>query len=186
MNAKLTDNTDGNGTVGWVLYDAACPFCCRWARRSARLLARRGFKALPLQTGWVRRRVQAAAIPLLREMRLLTVDGRLFGGATALLQLARYFWWARPLAWMGTLALVRGGLERLYRFVAHQYHCSPGCSVHRQRTKGSVRGRIVIALSPLVLLRWCCVRLLKGSRQKARKPGGFRKSHRVSSFYRMP
>lgn len=184
MNAELPENAEGTGTVGWVLYDAACPFCCRWAGHSARLLARRGFKVLPLQTEWVRRRLEVAAVPLLREMRLLTAEGELFGAAEALLHLARYFWWARPLAWIGNRVFILDGLERHYRFVANRYHCSLNCSVSQNRLRRRRSGRLVSALSLLTL--WWCIRLLRRSRKATRKSGRIRKSHRVSSFYRMP
>lgn len=61
-------------------------------------MARRSFRLAPLQADWVRARFAVSDEQLLREMRILTPDGKVFGGAEALVELSRTFWWARWLA----------------------------------------------------------------------------------------
>src|SRR5438093_4027277 len=91
VNSEITDIRKVEGRV---LYDAGCPFCVRLARRFQGALARRRLELMPLQTPWVRARLGLADSELLAEMRLLRADGKVFGGADALLEIGRRFWWA--------------------------------------------------------------------------------------------
>jgi len=110
---------------GWLLYDADCGFCTRWAWRLALFVGPRGFHLAPLQAPWVRRRLGLSPGELLHELRVLTADDALYGGADALLYLARQIWWAWPivvLTWLpGMLPLARAA----YRGVARRRHCLP-------------------------------------------------------------
>jgi lipase maturation factor 1 len=132
---------------GWILYDADCGFCTRWAWRLARIgrVGSRGFHLAPLQAPWVRQRLGMSEADLLHEMRVLTVDDQLYGGADALLFLARQVWWSRPLA---TLARAPGALpllRALYRWVArNRYEFSPACAlphVAKQGLSGQASGQ---------------------------------------------
>ena len=95
-------------------------------------MRKRGFAALPLQTRWVRKELNLSEADLLREMRLLKPDGTSVGGTDALLELARYFWWAWPLV---ALSYLPGGARLLasaYRWVAGHRDCVRGtCTVSR-------------------------------------------------------
>ncbi len=84
--------------LGWIFYDGGCRRCVALARRWERAMARRSFRLAPLQADWVRARFAVSDEQLLREMRILTPDGKVFGGAEALVELSRTFWWARWLA----------------------------------------------------------------------------------------
>jgi len=107
----------------WLMYDAACPFCTRMAKRIQPALARRGVEVIPLQTDWARDFLAARNEPLLKEIRFLTAQARLAGGADALIEVARRFWWARPVVWVGKIPAVMRLLRRGYEAVAARRHC---------------------------------------------------------------
>lgn len=120
--------------AGWVVFDGDCGVCSGLARRFRRVLARRGFALVPIQSPWMSSRLRFSyGIPLeklLDEMRVLTADGRALGGADAILFLAGKVWWARPLAALGASAPVRKLLHRAYRWFADNRHrLSSACEV---------------------------------------------------------
>jgi predicted DCC family thiol-disulfide oxidoreductase YuxK len=121
-----TEYTDNTKAYGWVLYDAGCGFCAAWAKRFQAPLARRRLELLPLQTPWVRAKLGLADAELLGEMRVLYPDGEIIGGADALLEISRHFWWAWPIRQLshvpGMLKLFRAG----YRWVARHRQCTNG------------------------------------------------------------
>ena len=115
---------------GWVLYDADCGFCTRWAWRIALFVGPRGFHLAPLQAPWVRRRLALPESELLDELRVLTADDMIYGGADALLYLARQIWWARPLAALARLPGVMPLARAAYRWVArHRHALSSTCAL---------------------------------------------------------
>jgi predicted DCC family thiol-disulfide oxidoreductase YuxK len=73
---------------------------------------------------------------LLMELRFLLSDGKQYGGADAVVAIAREIWWALPLAWFaklpGSMNLLRSG----YRWVAAQRSCAAAkhteCAVARK------------------------------------------------------
>src|SRR3989442_814760 len=75
--------------TGWVLYDGECGLCTGWARRFGAVLNRRRFELAPLQTPWVRERLGLVPGVVLTEMRLLLSDGSIYGGADAIIEIAR-------------------------------------------------------------------------------------------------
>ena len=115
--------TDGSGPRGWVLYDGDCAFCLRWVRRFRGPLERRGFRLAPLQTPWVRKRLGLPADELLAELRLLMADGQRFGGADALVEIARHLWWGWPLYALAWLPSARRLLAAGYRWGARHRQC---------------------------------------------------------------
>src|SRR5262245_25575235 len=120
-------------TSGWVLYDAGCLWCATLAKRSRALLARRRFVLVPLQTPWIASRLGLPPEQLLTEMRLLLPDGRVFGGADALLELSRRFWWAWPFYALGRVPVLRKMLHAGYAWVARHRSCIDGtCDVVSQ------------------------------------------------------
>jgi predicted DCC family thiol-disulfide oxidoreductase YuxK len=114
--------TERNG--GWVLYDGDCQLCRAWAGRSYRVLRRRGFKLAALQLPWVRAKFGLDADTLLTEMRLIMANGRSFGGAEALIEIARTIWWAWPITLLARFAGARQLMRRAYRWLARRRHCS--------------------------------------------------------------
>lgn len=61
---------------------------------------------------------------LLKEIRFLDRSGRLLGGADALIDVTRRFWWARPFLPLARLPGVLPLLRRGYAYVAARRHCA--------------------------------------------------------------
>jgi len=118
VHTEITENIKG-----WVLYDGDCPLCTGAVRRFGPLLRTRGFEPRPLQAPWVGKQLGLSPEQLLIEMRLLLPDGRLYGGADALLQIARHYWWAWPLYLLGHLPGVKPLLRAIYRRIARNRYC---------------------------------------------------------------
>jgi predicted DCC family thiol-disulfide oxidoreductase YuxK len=163
-----TEITEYEKVRGWVYYDANCRYCSALARRFRPLLASRRFELLPLQTAGLAERLHLSNSQLLEEMRVLRPDGRFFGGADALLEIARDFWWAWPLRLLGRVPAIRRILHAGYRWIARNRSCDAGgCEIpsrfsRPQRTGGagappyrlgvlSVKGRVVDFLPLLAL-----------------------------------
>ncbi len=123
VNAEITETN-----CGWILYDGECAFCRAGVARCYRMLRRRGFKFAALQAPWVAPRFGLPLAGLLVEMRLALPDGRILGGADALMELARGIWWARPVYWLSRLPGAMPLLRVAYRGIAVRRHClSRGC-----------------------------------------------------------
>lgn len=126
MNAEITKIKEVADLRGWVLYDGHCPFCCRWAERVEKVLTRRGFDLAPLQASWVNECLDVAVPEVPGEMLVLTTDGHLYGGADALLYLARHVWWANPISLLGRLSPLHHLMVKAYRAVAAHRMCLGG------------------------------------------------------------
>ncbi len=139
--------------AGWLLYDGDCGFCTRTARQAERLIARRGFAILPLQTPWVRERLGLNQDELLREMIVLRRDNRRFGGADAAVHLAGEFWWGRPLVWLAAVPGVRPLMRRIYAEIAARRSCLGGaCALDAHRHHGHPTDWLPLALIPASLI----------------------------------
>ncbi len=120
---------------GWILYDGECRFCRNLAARFQPTYQPRGFVFTPLQTPWV-----AAAINLQRgerpsEMRVWTTDGRDFNGAEAVVFLAGFVWWGKPLTWFAKLPGAKIVLRKIYREIAARRSCDGGaCQLPSMQT----------------------------------------------------
>jgi predicted DCC family thiol-disulfide oxidoreductase YuxK len=122
---------------GWILYDAQCQFCLRCVRFLRPILALRSFLFAPLDTPWVRRSLRLSDGELFSEMRLLLPDGEVFSGADAIIEVAKYVWWARPLVALARIPGVRRAMRAGYRWVAANRSCmSDACSVRPQKGMG--------------------------------------------------
>lgn len=147
MNTEITD-TRNSGTRGWVCYDAECALCVRWANRFRSLLEGRGFALLPLQSPTVCAALKIPRDKLLAEMRVITEDGRIFGGADALLYIARTI--SRPMFELTRIPGIRPLLRNIYRFIARNRTCNTICCPMTPRPSSGV-GKPADWL-PLVLL----------------------------------
>lgn len=123
-----------NQPVGWIFYDGECALCLRWMRRAKRLLNQRDFNFVALQTASAKERLQLTDATALTEMRLLLGDGRIFGGADAVMEIARHIWWAWP-SWLiskipGVILFCRA----FYRLIASNRHCTnPICALANRK-----------------------------------------------------
>jgi predicted DCC family thiol-disulfide oxidoreductase YuxK len=107
--------TSKPAAAGVVLYDDACGMCQRSIARLRPLLVPLGFQFEPFPAG-----VEKI------EMKLRYPDGRVLGGADAVVAMARAIRWLRPLTYLtrlpGAMPLLRFG----YRRVANNRHCISG------------------------------------------------------------
>jgi len=78
----------------------------------------------PLQDPRVGSLLGLSRTELLRELRFLHPDGRQFGGADAVLAVAREIWWARPLVWLSNLPGIMDFLQAGYRSIATRRSCA--------------------------------------------------------------
>ena len=126
LSSDITDAKGRRASAGWVFFDGECPFCISLVRRFLPVLAPRGFGLAPLQDPRVQELLALPAGDLLREMRALTPDGRVFGGADAVIWLAKGIWWAWPLYALAQLPGMRAALRAAYRWVAARRNCNNG------------------------------------------------------------
>lgn len=113
---------------GTILYDADCSMCRDMMRRFEKTFSSRGFAFAPLQP-----ELTPGERP--SEMRVRTCEGREFGGAEAVLFLAKFVWWAQPLRWFAKLPGAKNILHRIYREVAARRSCDNGaCLLPEART----------------------------------------------------
>jgi predicted DCC family thiol-disulfide oxidoreductase YuxK len=172
MISELTEITETTKAVpfrGWIFFDRDCSFCSDLARRFASVFAKRGFHFEPLQQPWVLERLGLTADEALEEMRVLTTDGDVFGGADAVVFLAQQVWWGSPFAALARFAFVHRLLDRSYRWVAAHRTCAlkhggtrfrasdfaantPAPRVGRAEARLSERSWLALVLLPLFAL----------------------------------
>ena len=119
MNTEITETVRG-----YVFYDTTCPICRKWVGRVHGPLARRGFHPVPLQALWARQRLGIAEGQPLVEMKLLMRDGEIYGGADALVRIARAIWWLWPLFLVAQLPGVKILLRKTYIRLASNRACA--------------------------------------------------------------
>jgi predicted DCC family thiol-disulfide oxidoreductase YuxK len=126
MISLASEYTDGKGrhAKGWLFFDADCSFCTRTARWLAPILLRRGMAVAPLQDPRVAALLGLTPSELLRELRFLLSDGTQYGGADAVVALARNIVWARPLVWLSNIPGMMNLLHAGYRWIAQQRSCA--------------------------------------------------------------
>ena len=126
LSSDLTDAKGRRAAAGWVFFDADCPFCTRIARRMRPVLEPRGFGLAALQDPRAQALLSLSGAELLQEMRLLTSDGRQYGGAAAFVEIARRVWWAWPLYALSCVPGMRSLMRAIYRKVAARRSCAAG------------------------------------------------------------
>ena len=134
MISLASEFTDGKGrhARGWLFFDAECAFCTRTARWLRPILGRRGLAVAPLQDPRVGALLGLAKTELLRELRFLLSDGSQFGGADAVLALAREIWWGRPLVLLAKIPGMMTQLRRGYYWFAARRSCGAmECEIQR-------------------------------------------------------
>jgi predicted DCC family thiol-disulfide oxidoreductase YuxK len=110
----------------WVFYDDKCPLCLATVARFSPLLRRHQFDLASLQTPWVQRRLGLNPGEPLTEMKLLTADDKIYGGADAALQIAKNFWWAWPLFVLAKIPGLMPLFHATYRRIVANRTCFGG------------------------------------------------------------
>ena len=141
MLTERTDTIDARPLHGYVLYDALCPLCTDLMAQTQKVLQAGGFRPEPLQSPWVRERLNLPEKVLLAEMRVLTREGRVIGGADAVVYLANKLdaqarpWWAWLLVIASRMPFAMPWLRSAYGWVAARRNCRQGvCAVVRSQT----------------------------------------------------
>ena len=126
MISLASEYTDGKGrhARGWLFFDAHCGFCTWIARWLEPILRRRGMAVAPLQDPRVVALLGLSREELLRELRFLLTDGAQYGGADAVLAVAREIWWTRPVVWLSKLPGMMNLFRSGYRWVAARRSCT--------------------------------------------------------------
>jgi len=122
LASEMTD-VKGKHARGWLFYDAECDFCTRIARFVARPMRRRELGVAPLQDPRVISLLGLPAAELLLAVRYLAPNSKQYAGADALVELAREFWWSRPLVWLSRVPGFMRILHSTYGWVARRRKC---------------------------------------------------------------
>jgi alginate O-acetyltransferase complex protein AlgI len=106
--------------------------CVRWVARVRATLEANGFRLLPLQSPAVRERLRLPEEDLLKEMRVITREGRILGGPDAVVYLARFIF--KPLFWLGHIPGAKPVLRATYEYIARNRTCNAGaCRVRKEK-----------------------------------------------------
>jgi predicted DCC family thiol-disulfide oxidoreductase YuxK len=104
-----------NATGDVIFFDGTCGLCSASAKRLRRIVSPRGFRFEPFQSS-----ARFNDVP--DEMKLLTHDGALLGGADAIVYVSRRIWWGWPLWAIAQVPGVMALLRTLYRRLAANRH----------------------------------------------------------------
>jgi predicted DCC family thiol-disulfide oxidoreductase YuxK len=124
LSSEITDAKGSRAARGWVFFDRDCPVCTSLARRFRDTLESRGFRLAALQDPRAQALLNLAPADLLREMRVATSAGQIYGGAAAIVYLSRQIWWAWPLSAASHLPGAMRLLNAAYRWFADHRTCS--------------------------------------------------------------
>ena len=120
--------------VGWILYDDSCGFCRRWIPFWQNALQRRGFSIAPLQSDWVRVKLQLSETELLHDLRLWLADGSQIRGADVYRYATRRIWWAWPVYLFSITPGLRNVFDWGYRtFAANRFRVSSACGLDTKK-----------------------------------------------------
>jgi len=88
-------------------------------------LRKRGFEIAPLQSDWVRQKLQLNEADLLQDLRLLLASGEQIQGADTYRYAMKRIWWAYPIYLFSIAVLCRNIFDWSYRkFAAHRHRIS--------------------------------------------------------------
>ncbi len=121
LTAGLVGRVDSKRRRPVLVYDARCGFCGRWVSRLKKLDRGDAVELMPLQDPEAPSATGRPPEALARAAHLVDVDGRVYAGAAALRELARWLrggWVIRSvLAVPGAMTLA----ERVYRWIARRW-----------------------------------------------------------------
>ena len=126
LSSEMTDTKGCRAARGWAFFDRDCRICTSLARRFRRTFEKRGFGLAALQDPRVAALLALPPDQLLREMRVVTCEGEIFGGAEAIVYLAEQVWWAWPVFLAAKIPGVLRILDIGYHWFADHRHCSSG------------------------------------------------------------
>jgi predicted DCC family thiol-disulfide oxidoreductase YuxK len=139
LSAEITDTKGRHAERGWICFDRDCTICTSLVRRFRRTFEKRGFGLAALQDPRVAALLALPPDQLLREMRVVTSQGQIYGGAAAIVYLAKQVWWAWPLFAAARIPGISQILDIAYRWVADHRTCSSGnCSATPRNEKSGV------------------------------------------------
>src|SRR5262245_6607404 len=133
-----------------VYYDGDCPLCIQTLERFDRVLARRHFECVPLQTPGTAALVGVPHEQLLDEMRLRLPDGTVYGGADAVVEIARRIWWAWPLWALSRLPGAMVPMSGLYRWIARHRSCAGGACEIQAPSRSWLSCVVPLVILPIV------------------------------------
>lgn len=140
LSAEITDTKGSRARRGWVFFDRDCAVCTSLARRFRRSLEKRGFGLAALQDPRVRALLALPPEDLLREMRVATTEGKFYGGAEAIVFLARQIWWAWPVYGAAKFPGIPRLFDAAYGWFAARRTCLSGlCSVSPKNRPTTLR-----------------------------------------------
>ncbi len=141
LSSEMTDTKGSHAARGWVCFDRDCPVCISLVRRFRPTLEKRGFGLAALQDPRVRALLDLPSEDLLREMRVATREGKIYGGGKAVVYLAGLIWWAWPLYAAAKIPGVQTLFDAGYHWVADHRACPSGaCSVSGNYASGHTLG----------------------------------------------
>jgi predicted DCC family thiol-disulfide oxidoreductase YuxK len=139
LSSEMTDTKGRHAARGWVCFDRDCSVCASLACRFRLPLEKRGFGLAALQDPRVQALLALPPQELLREMRVATGDGEIYGGAEAIVFLARQIWWAWPLFALARLPGASRILTACYRWFADRRTCAcAACSISRKSSRDNL------------------------------------------------
>jgi len=140
LSSEITDAKGRRALRGWVFFDRDCRVCTSLARRFRRTLESRGFGLAALQDPRAQALLSLPPAELLREMRVAANDGKIHGGAEAVVYLARQIVWAWPLYAFAKVPGVLRLFDAGYRWFADHRACANGaCSIPARAQRPSRR-----------------------------------------------
>jgi predicted DCC family thiol-disulfide oxidoreductase YuxK len=107
---------------GTIYFDASCGLCSASARKLRRFVCPHGFELVPLQDADAIKVPGLAPGEVPDEMKLRTSDGNVFGGADAIVCVARQIWWAWPVWLVSRIPGAMPVIRVLYRRLADNRH----------------------------------------------------------------
>lgn len=113
---------------GWVLYDAQCGFCSWWVPFWRGTINGAGFDIAPLQSEWVRGRIDLSDDRINDDLRLLLHDDQTLVGAEVYLHVMKRIWWAWPLGMFFSLPGLKQLFSKAYKwFNRNRFAVSKAC-----------------------------------------------------------
>ena len=133
-------------------YDGECRFCIALVGRFEGMLAKRDIDLMALQTAGAAALLGISDDRLLTEMRLRLRDGQVFGGADAVMEIARRIWWAWPLWALGRIPGAMPPMRAAYRWIARLRGCADGVYEHSPHTGSTWSSALPLLVLPILAL----------------------------------